>query len=261
MLLSSGAGPRWGGARVSDGPARARVCVSPHVAGVPTDSPQPPYEPAPSKAQLAPLLASAHVAIQLHAPGDLDTHAYAFEIAMRKGKHLLVRRASRKCSALPAYRSDALLPGYAAASWPLRPRRTEASSRGVMGVPQTLRSQSFGLASTGVAGAAQGESHRACRRGRSHASSAACPPKKWAANASAEAHEVLWGKWHLTLAYPSGGLAGLVPYADASVSYFCRVYLPLVSTSQVTSFLKQTDAKELPPLVAKVIALQRAKLA
>jgi hypothetical protein len=35
----------------------------------------------------------------------------------------------------------------------------------------------------------------------------------------------------------------------------------LVSTSQVTSFLKQTDAKELPPLVAKVIALQRAKLA
>ena len=31
--------------------------------------------------------------------------------------------------------------------------------------------------------------------------------------------------------------------------------------TRVASFLKQTDAKELPPLVAKVIALQRAKLA
>ena len=94
------------------------------------------YEPAPSKAQLAPLLASAHVAIQLHAPGDLDTHTYAFEIAMRKGKHLLARRAGRKCvRRCPPRGAMRFLAGYAAASRPLRAGGAEASSRGVMGVP------------------------------------------------------------------------------------------------------------------------------
>lgn len=84
--------------------------------------------------------ASAYLrTLLLHAPGDLDTHAYAFEIAMRKGKHLLALRALLKAKAIAP--------------------------------------------------------------------------------------------------------------ADEGVR------------TRVTSFLKQTDAKELPPLVAKVIALQRAKLA
>merc|ERR1712129_483360 len=36
----------------------------------------------------------------LHAPGDLKTHYYAFDIAMRKGKHLLALRALLKAKAI-----------------------------------------------------------------------------------------------------------------------------------------------------------------
>ena len=55
------------------------------------------------------------VAIQLHAPGDLKTHYYAFDIAMRKGKHLLARRADHTCAA-------GLSPGDAILAAQKRPR-------------------------------------------------------------------------------------------------------------------------------------------
>ena len=58
---------------------------------------------------------------------------------------------------------------------------------------------------------------------------------------------------------PIGVLIGGLVRVPQMLS-FAEPILSLICTSQVASFLKQIGAQELPPLVAKVVALQRAKL-